>query len=85
MGVHHGLCHVLGGRYKPPHGVLNAIVLPHGCDSHPDCGEGVPMTWQARCASSRIPGMSKNGVCAAVSEFVRGLGVPQRLRDPRDP
>src|SRR5207237_9569956 len=29
MGVHHGLCHVLGGRYNAPHGVLNGIVLPH--------------------------------------------------------
>ncbi|HKW43751.1 MAG TPA: iron-containing alcohol dehydrogenase, partial [Thermoplasmata archaeon] len=29
MGVHHGLCHVLGGRYNAPHGDLNAIILPH--------------------------------------------------------
>src|SRR5438093_3305998 len=29
MGVHHGLCHVLGGRYNAPHGVLNGIILPH--------------------------------------------------------
>src|SRR3989440_10239869 len=29
MGVHHGLCHVLGGRYNASHGVLNAIILPH--------------------------------------------------------
>src|SRR2546422_10737903 len=28
MGVHHGLCHVLGGRYNAPHGFLNAIILP---------------------------------------------------------
>src|SRR3989440_3919123 len=29
MGVHHGLCHVLGGRYNAPHGILNGIILPH--------------------------------------------------------
>src|SRR2546426_8048903 len=29
MGVHHGLCHVLGGRKNSPHGLLNAIMLPH--------------------------------------------------------
>src|SRR3989449_1693021 len=29
MGVHHGLCHVLGGRYNASHGGLNAIILPH--------------------------------------------------------
>src|SRR5437899_11262146 len=34
MGVHHGLCHVLGGRYNAPHGVLNAIILPHAMRLH---------------------------------------------------
>src|SRR3989449_6432046 len=29
MGVHHGLCHVLGGRDKAAHGLLNTIILPH--------------------------------------------------------
>jgi alcohol dehydrogenase class IV len=29
MGLHHGLCHVLGGRTGVAHGVLNAIILPH--------------------------------------------------------
>jgi len=29
MALHHGLCHVLGGRTGVAHGVLNAIMLPH--------------------------------------------------------
>src|SRR5256885_14887458 len=29
MGVHHGLCHVLGGRANAPHGGLNGIILPY--------------------------------------------------------
>jgi len=29
MGLHHGLCHGLGGRTGIAHGVANAIVLPH--------------------------------------------------------
>src|SRR5256885_15773484 len=28
MGVHHGLCHVLGGRDNAPPGLLYAIILP---------------------------------------------------------
>src|SRR5262249_46312525 len=29
MGLHHGLCHVLGGSANVPHGIANAIILPH--------------------------------------------------------
>jgi alcohol dehydrogenase class IV len=29
MGLHHGLCHVLGGTANVPHGIANAIILPH--------------------------------------------------------
>jgi maleylacetate reductase len=28
-GLHHKICHVLGGRYNLPHAELHAIVLPH--------------------------------------------------------
>ena len=29
MGLHHGLCHVLGGTANVPHGIANSIMLPH--------------------------------------------------------
>ncbi len=29
MGVHHRLCHVLGGTYGLGHGSVNAVILPH--------------------------------------------------------
>ena len=29
MALHHGICHVLGGTAGVPHGVANAIILPH--------------------------------------------------------
>ena len=29
MGLHHAVCHVIGGLTKLPHGIVNAIVLPH--------------------------------------------------------
>jgi maleylacetate reductase len=29
MGLHHAVCHVLGGLTQVPHGIVNAIVLPH--------------------------------------------------------
>ena len=29
MGLHHRICHVLGGTYGLPHGDANAVMLPH--------------------------------------------------------
>jgi maleylacetate reductase len=29
LGLHHGLCHVLGGTANIPHGIANSIILPH--------------------------------------------------------
>jgi alcohol dehydrogenase class IV len=81
MGVHHGLCHVLGGRYNAPHGLLNAIVLPHAMRFN------LPIAGRAYRDLAGLLHIGKDSkdvgerVCAAVSEFVRGLEIPQRLRD----
>jgi alcohol dehydrogenase class IV len=29
MGLHHAVCHVVGGLTQIPHGIVNAVVLPH--------------------------------------------------------
>ncbi|MBV8370131.1 MAG: iron-containing alcohol dehydrogenase [Candidatus Eremiobacteraeota bacterium] len=29
MGLHHAVCHVIGGLTLIPHGIVNAVVLPH--------------------------------------------------------
>ena len=84
MGVHHGLCHVLGGRYNAPHGVLNGIVLPHAMRFN------IPIAATAYRGLAPILGVKGGGlgdaalgekVCEATAMFVRGLGLPQRLRD----
>ena len=83
MAVHHGLCHVLGGRYNAPHGVLNAIVLPHAMRFN------IPVATRAYHDLATALGIEANGsasevgnrVCQATSDFIRGLGLPQRLRD----
>src|SRR5881396_641969 len=84
MGVHHGLCHVLGGRYNAPHGVLNGIVLPHAMRFN------IPIATTAYRDLAPILGVKGEGlgdaalgeeVCKATATFVRGLGLPRRLRD----
>jgi alcohol dehydrogenase class IV len=84
MGVHHGLCHVLGGRYNAPHGVLNGIILPHAMRFN------LPIAGKAYRELAPLLGVRVSGagdvvlgeqVCQAIGEFIRGLGLPQRLRD----
>lgn len=84
MGVHHGLCHVLGGRYNAPHGVLNGIILPHAMRYN------IPVAAKAYRDLAPALGVEAGAgtgehvsehVCDRMAEFIRGLGLPGRLRD----
>jgi len=69
MALHHGLCHVLGGRSGAAHGTLNAVLLPH----------------VMRFNSAFLPsGISAEGVAALVATLplparLRDAGVPAGL------
>ncbi len=84
MGVHHGLCHVLGGRFNAPHGVLNAIILPHAMRFNVQVAAGVYRDL-APALGVPVRGVEifqvGEEVCQAMSEFIRDLDLPQRLRD----
>jgi len=82
MGVHHGLCHVLGGRYNAPHGVLNAIMLPHAMRLN------LPVAGPAYAQLAPVFGLKAadsprtgEAVCRAVTDFIRQFRLPQRLRE----
>jgi len=80
MALHHGVCHVLGGRTGFAHGVLNAVMLSHvirfNADAVPDA--------MAQIADAMGAGARTRDLEAAarfVAAFVESLPVPQRLRD----
>lgn len=84
MGLHHGLCHVLGGTAGVPHGVANAIILPHAMRFNLDAT--APELAQVAVAMGLdVAGQSDEtaGEAAAqhVYNLVSQLGLPQRLRD----
>ena len=84
MGLHHGLCHVLGGAAGVPHGVANAIMLPHAMRYN--LNVVTPELAQiGRTMSAASPGADDMGAATAaieaVYQLVAGLGLPQRLRD----
>jgi alcohol dehydrogenase class IV len=86
MGLHHGLCHVLGGSANVPHGYANSIILPHAMAYNEEAA--APELAQV----AQAMGLSFNGhegdersaahrAVDGVHDFIGGLGLPQRLRD----
>jgi len=78
MALHHGICHVLGGRTWFPHGVLNAIMLPHvmrfNADAVPDAMSAI--------ADAMLPERGREfSAPEGVAALVATLPVPHRLRD----
>jgi alcohol dehydrogenase class IV len=84
MALHHGVCHVLGGTVGVPHGVANAIILPHAMRFNLDATAG-QLAQVATAIDPAISGDSTAAVAAAgidrVAALIRELGLPQRLRD----
>ncbi len=84
MGLHHGICHVLGGRTWFAHGVLNAIMLPHvmrfNADAVPDAMSAIA---DAMTPDPDPPphGGREHSAPEAVAALVATLPVPHRLRD----
>ena len=84
MGLHHGLCHVLGGTANIPHGIANSIILPHAIRFNADV-----VAHQLLPAAEAMD-ISLNGVSPTVAvetmaqkifELVGKMNLPQRLRD----
>ena len=80
MALHHGLCHVLGGRTGIAHGVVNAILLPHvmsfNAEAVPDAMSAIAEAMDAG-ARTRDIGAAPRAVAALVETFP----LPKRLRD----
>jgi alcohol dehydrogenase len=84
MGLHHGLCHVLGGTANVPHGIANSIILPHAIRFNADA------TAPQLLPAAETMGISLNGnsptvvmemLAQRVSDLVGQMNLPQRLRD----
>ena len=84
VGIHHGLCHGLGSLGGLPHGVANAILLPHAMRFNREvAAQQLALAAQALGADTR--GMTALAGADAAIEAVQALqqriGVPRRLRE----
>ena len=83
-GIVHGMAHPLGGHYDVPHGVANAILLPH-CMEFTRMGTPELFRRIAEAMEEDIRGVSLDGASKKAVEAVRNLlsdiGIPKNLRE----
>jgi maleylacetate reductase len=84
MGLHHGICHVLGGTANVPHGIANAIMLPHVIRFNAEA-TAVLLLPAAAALGVSLNGLSPIAAVEAaaqnISDLVGQMHLPQRLRD----
>ncbi len=71
MGVHHKLCHVLGGKLDLPHAETHSVILPHVAAFN------LPAAPRAGAALARALG--DGDPVAALKSLTRRIGAPHRL------
>jgi maleylacetate reductase len=72
IGMHHRICHILGGRFQVPHGESNCVVLPHVLAYN---AQAIPQAFAMMEATMGAhPGV-------ALQRLVRKLGAPVSLRE----
>lgn len=82
IGIHHACCHCIGARCGVPHGVANAIMLPHSMRYNAEVA--AVELGRAATAMGWVPTGAADGAMAAieaVQELQRRAKVPTRLRD----
>jgi maleylacetate reductase len=84
MALHHGLCHVLGGTAGVPHGIANAIILPHAMRFNLEAT--APQLVLAAAAmgitlSGRSAGAAVSEAIEKIYALISQMRLPQRLRD----
>jgi maleylacetate reductase len=84
MGLHHGLCHLLGGTANVPHGIANAIILPHAIGFNADA-TATQLIPAAEALGISLDGTNPKRVIEtmgqSIFELIGRMNLPQRLRD----
>jgi maleylacetate reductase len=73
MGIHHTICHVLGGAFGLPHAGTHSAVLPHATAYNAPAAPEA-MARLARCLSIDDP-------AGALWDLARSIGAPTALAD----
>ncbi|MBJ3592364.1 lactaldehyde reductase [Salmonella enterica subsp. enterica serovar Saintpaul] len=84
LGLVHGMAHPLGAFYNTPHGVANAILLPHVMQYNAEY-TGEKFRDIARVMGVKVENLTLEEACKAAVDAVfalnRDVGIPSHLRD----
>lgn len=84
MGLHHGLCHVLGGTANVAHGIANSIILPHAIRFNADATapQLLPVAEAMGVPVKRIdPTVVVEAMVQKIFHLISQMNLPHRLRD----
>ncbi len=83
MGLHHGVCHVLGGTANVPHGIANSIILPHVVRFNaPQAELLLPAVDTMGIERKNLsPEAAVEALAQNIYDLARQMKLPQRLRD----
>jgi maleylacetate reductase len=82
MALHHGVCHVLGGSAGVPHGLANAIVLPHAIRFNAEaCALELAELGRAMGLEAGDDSTLARQVGEHTAVLAAGMGLPSRLRE----
>jgi lactaldehyde reductase len=84
MGLHHGLCHVLGGTANIPHGIANSIILPHAIRFNADVTaiQLLPVAAEMEIPVNGIkPVVAIEAMVQKLFHYIGQMHLPQHLRD----
>ena len=78
MGLHHKLCHTLGGTFDLPHAEVHTVVLPHALAYNaPAAGEALARVTRALANAGRPATSAPRGAF----DLAKAHGAPTALRD----
>jgi maleylacetate reductase len=77
MGLHHKLCHTLGGSFNLPHAELHAVLLPHALAYNAAAAPQAMARIAAALGGSEAPEQAPR----ALQALARHLGAPLSLRE----
>ncbi|HEX7669324.1 MAG TPA: maleylacetate reductase [Polyangiaceae bacterium] len=82
MGLHHKLCHVLGGTFGLPHALTHAVLLPHvarfNLEAAPDARDRLE---RALGAPDAVAALFALGAAHGIPRSLAALGLPENALD----
>ena len=80
-GLHHKICHVLGGAYDLPHADMHTVVLPHAVAFNEPAIPEVMARVARALGEASVRSSGSEGAATDLYDLAEEIGAPTALRD----